>query len=100
MSISRSYSLISRFRMSVISPGLMSIDSLSSHETRAQLLELRPKASVEDHAAHARDGAPEQRFVDLDVELELPPRARGQRPAQAFALGVGEGARRDHPRAH
>src|SRR4030042_5517470 len=87
-SISRPYSLISRFRMSVISPGLMSILSDPSfrcarlgaipgrdplacasprgflpRQIRAQLAQLRPQTPVEDQIADLRDDAAEQARV-------------------------------------
>ena len=87
-SISRPYSLISRFRMSVISPGLMSIGlvlieraAVAAREAGAELTELRAQAAVEDEVADLRDGAADERGVDRDLELDLPPvRARERAP--------------------
>src|SRR5206468_6254263 len=68
--------------------------SVSSHETGAQLLELRSQRSVEDEPTHRGDGATEKRSVHRDLEVELPAGARGEGAAQALALLVGERARR------
>src|SRR5262245_26699593 len=86
-SISRSYSRISRFRMSVISPGLMSIARLSPRQVVAQLGELRAQAAVEYQSTDPRDRAADQARIDAHLQLDFSAGARGQRAAQPVVLG-------------
>src|SRR5262245_57867830 len=102
-SISRPYSLISRFRMSVISAGLMSIDPLSSEllrETDVELGQLGSQAAVEDHAADAGDRAAQQRGIHALLQLDLLAGPLRQRAAQRFGLVVAQLDRRDDPGPH
>src|SRR5262245_11614079 len=103
-SISRPYSLISRFRMSVISAGLMSIDRSSLlellGETDVELRQLGSQAAVEDHAADAGDRAAQQRGIDALLQLDLFAGPLRQRAAQPLALVVAQPDRRDDPGPH
>src|SRR5574338_157539 len=124
-SISRPYSRISRFRMSVISPGLMSMLAPTPcprargpaaapvarwgarprarslpRQALAQLAQLRAQRAVVDHVAHLRDDASEQRRLDGDGERHLAPDALRERLPDPLALLVAELARRADARLH